>query len=48
MRSTIKTGKYCFCGTCGYLKNDGETSDCFNCYQKEKERMKNEFNEEMD
>lgn len=41
-------GKYSFCGTCGNIKQDGPMSDCVKCMEEIKERMRIEFDEEME
>ena len=47
MNNTIKAAGYYFCGTCGALKSAGDISDCVNCTEKIKERMRIEFNQEL-
>ena len=38
---------YSFCGNCGMLKSPGPFRDCHNCYEREKNRMLDEINEEL-
>ncbi len=48
MKNNMLIAGYSFCGTCGFIKNLGETSDCVNCTEQIKERMRMEFNEELE
>ena len=43
----MRIGKYSFCDNCGILKSPSPLRDCHNCYEREKTRMLDEINEEL-
>ena len=48
MKRNIRIGNNSFCGACGLLKSVSALSDCVNCFEREKTRMINEFNEDLE